>query len=179
MHTLKTSVFPAALLAIALVATPIAVARTKVLETTSGFDGTRQLYVNPHVAGMSHFRSLELGASWSTSAPESVVLSVGTTSGALPTAIDFNVDGRIIEVTRELTPPDVDRTAIGLQVIRKFEMTLEQFNAIAHGTRVWARLTTVQGTLDHAIRDGKAQPVYAAFSMLADRIAAQPVAASH
>lgn len=173
MQTLKTSAVIAALLVISLVATPVVLARTKVFETTSGFDGARQLYVNPHVAGMSHFASLELGASWSTDAPELVVLSVGTTSGALPTSIAFNVDGRIIEVSKQLTPLDVDRTAIGMQMIRKFAMTLEQFNAVARGTRVWARLTTVQGTLDHAIRDGKAQPVYGAFSMLADRIAKQ------
>lgn len=175
MRTLPNDVFQVVLLAIALVVSPVTLGRTKVFETTSGFDGAQQLYVNPHVAGMNHLASLELGASWSAGAPDAVVLSVGTTSGALPTAIAFNVDGRIIEITQSLTPPDVQHTAIGLQVIRKFQMTREQFNAVARGARVWARLTTVQGTLDHVIRDGRAQPVAVAFAMLADRIAARPV----
>ena len=146
-------------------------AKTKVHEEVSGFDGTRSLYVAPHVTGMVKLESVQLSGRWNSATPDVVAIGVTLARANVPETVSFNADGEIIELSAPLNYPNVQSSPFhGIEVGRSFVATREQMSKIVNATRLWVRVTTPHRVYDCPVRDGKEHPAHLALKMLNDRI---------
>lgn len=146
-------------------------AKTKVHEEVSGFDGTRSLYVAPHVTGMVKLESVQLSGRWNSATPDAVAIGVTLARANVPETVSFNADGEIIDLSAPLNHPNVQSSPFhGIEVGRSFVATREQMTKIVSAKRLWVRVTTLQRVYDCPVRDGKEHPAYKALKMLADEI---------
>ncbi len=158
-------------LAVLLLLSGPASARTKVQEEISGFDGTKTLFVAPHVTGMVRLESVQLSARWNSATPDTVAVGVTLPHANVPTSLSFNADGQIIEFSAPLSSATVQSSPFhGIEVGQTFMTTRHEFERIVAAEKLWVRATTPQRVFDCPVRDGKDHPAYRALKMLSDRI---------
>lgn len=161
----------ASTLAVLLVLSGTASARTKVHEETSGFDGSTTLYVAPHVTGMVRLESVQLSGRWNSAMPDVVAIGVTLARANVPESVSFNADGETIELSAALNDPNVQSSPFyGIEVGRSFVATREQIAKIVNAKRLWVRVATPQRLFDCPVRDGKESPAYRALKMLYERL---------
>lgn len=147
------------LLCVALVAAISGCATTSGLEPVtrvSGFDGSRNVSIEPHGADCASITGdcIGLGAQWSSSMPGTVLVLprvymryVGITGASL------SIDGQAVElrgpvVITQLTgnPNAVLRESTGT-----FTTSLDTIRKLAKAERAWLRVTTLDGRIESAL----------------------------
>lgn len=150
-------------LAVLVLLSGTASARTKVHEEISGFDGTKTLFVAPHVTGMVKLESVQLSARWNSATPDVVAVGVTLPHANVPVAMSFNADGQIIELSTPLSSATVQSSPFhGIEVGQTFMTTRHEFEQIVAAKRLWVRVMTPQRTFDCPVRDDKEHPAFRA-----------------
>jgi hypothetical protein len=133
-------------------------------ESYSEFDNTRNVYVTPHGTISKGFLDMEpslLGAFWTESAPDNIVLIVTLFSQWTGiTEINMNIDGRIIELKNKTSLTHLEggyenNADMMKKSTQGFVTDIDTVKAILASTRTWLRVYTLDGLVEHGIIDGE------------------------
>ena len=124
----------------------------------SGFDNAKTVNIVPHSNRCGwDMVCTGLGAQWNSSKPHSAILIVRVANEYMAISnAELNIDGKIINLRSVGTVTDFHNPVSGSAMReskRAFATTVETVKSILSAKRVWLRVSTPTGYLEHPVID--------------------------
>ncbi|MDC4945272.1 hypothetical protein OHW01_18920 [Acinetobacter baumannii] len=121
--------------------------------TTSGFDGSKRVFIDGHSVACDQMVCPLIGAIWLSNNPNLVGLKISVINSIVSiNSVDLNIDGEIIKL-RENTLTDFS-TGTLLESSKVFVTDLTVVDKILNSKRAWIRVNTSKGLIENPIIDG-------------------------
>ncbi|SBS62722.1 hypothetical protein [Vibrio atlanticus] len=132
----------------------------------SGFDNATIISIEPHGNACDSMVCTGIGAQWSSSKPEQVILimSIFNEYSGI-TDVQLNIDGKKIQLQPTRTITDLNNNSAIKTSTKAFVADLQLIDSILSSQRTWVRVHTPTGYLEDAVIDnGKDSKSYHALS---------------
>ncbi|HAV4098877.1 hypothetical protein [Acinetobacter baumannii] len=138
--------------------------------TTSGFDGSKRVFIDGHSVACDQMVCPLIGAIWLSNNPNLVGLKISVINSIVSiNSVDLNIDGEIIKL-RENTLTDFS-TGTLLESSKVFVTDLTVVDKILNSKRAWIRVNTSKGLIENPIIDGsKDSKAYHALKRFKDQV---------
>ncbi|CAM0732492.1 hypothetical protein L2634_08855 [Acinetobacter baumannii] len=138
--------------------------------TTSGFDGSKRVFIDGHSVACDQMACPLIGAIWLSNNPNLVGLKISVINSIVSiNSVDLNIDGEIIKL-RENTLTDFS-TGTLLESSKVFVTDLTVVDKILNSKRAWIRVNTSKGLIENPIIDGtKDSKAYHALKRFKDQL---------